>query len=67
MPMTPEQVHDELVRTKDQLEIAIGRLENKLIERLNALDAKLNNQRTLLIVAILGIAAQILNAWVLRR
>jgi hypothetical protein len=63
--MTPEQVHEDLLRTKDQLEVAIGRLENKLVERLNALEAKVNNQRTLIIVAIIGVAAQIVNAWIL--
>jgi hypothetical protein len=72
--MTPEQVHDDLLRTKELFEIALARLENRMVERLNAieaklnaLDAKLNNQRTLLIVAILGVAAQIVNAWVLHR
>jgi len=71
---------DKLV-TKDYLEMVLGRFENKMIERfnvleakinaldarLNGLDARLNNQRTLLIVAIIGIVAQIINAWVLHK
>lgn len=74
MPMTPEQVHEELLHTKELFEIALARLENRMFERFNAIEAKLNgldtkisNQRTLLIVAILGVAAQIVNAWVMRR
>lgn len=63
--MTPEDVHEELKLVKDQFEIGLGRLENKLVERLNTLDAKINNQRTLIIVAIIGVAAQIVNAWIL--
>jgi len=57
---------DKLV-TKDYLEVVLGRLENKLVERLNTLEAKLNNQRTLVIVAIVGIIAQIVNAWILHK
>jgi hypothetical protein len=64
---------DKIV-TKDYLEVVLGRLENKLMERFNALEAKingfdgrLNNQRTLVIVAIVGIIAQIINAWILRK
>ena len=70
--MTPEQVHDELLRTKDQLEIAIGRLENRMMERFLAIekrfveiDGKFSQQRILLIAAIIGIVAQIVNAWIL--
>jgi len=62
---------DKLV-TKDYLEVVLGRFENKMMERFNALEAKingfdgrLNNQRTLIIVAIVGIIAQIVNAWIL--
>jgi phage shock protein A len=79
--MTPEQVHDELLRTKEQIEVALARLENRIVERLNALeakinafeaklnalDAKINGQRILMIVAIIGVAAQIVNAWILHR
>lgn len=57
---------DKIV-TKDYLEVVLGRLENKIVERLNALEAKLNNQRMLVIVAIVGIIAQIINAWILHK
>ncbi len=53
--------------TRDYLEVILGRLENKIDARFNALEAKINNQRTLLIVAILAIVAQIINAWVLHK
>ena len=72
--MTPEQVHDELLRTKDQLEVAIGRLENRMMERFLAIekrfveiDGKFSQQRILLIVAIIGIFVQIINAWMLHK
>jgi len=72
--MTPEQVHDELLRTKDQLEVAIGRLENRMMERFLAIekrfveiDGKFSQQRILLIVAIIGIVVQIINAWMLHK
>jgi len=69
------------ILTRDYLEIALGRLENKLAQAMNTLDArinaldaringlegKLNNQRTLIWVAIIGIAAQIINAWILHK
>ena len=62
---------DKIV-TKDYLEVVIGRLENKLIERFNAIDAKFNAvdakfnaQRNLIIVAIITAAAQIINAWIM--
>ena len=55
---------DKIV-TKDYLEVVIGRLENKLIERFNAVDAKFNAQRNLIIVAIITAAAQIINAWIM--
>jgi hypothetical protein len=64
---------DKLV-TKDYLEVVLGRLENKLVERINGIEAKLNgveakilNQRTLIIVAIVGVIAQIVNAWILHK
>jgi len=57
---------DKLV-TKDYLEVVLGRLENKLVERINGIEAKLNNQRSLLIVAIVGVIAQIVNAWILHK
>lgn len=64
---------DKIV-TKDYLEIVIGRLENKLIERFNDIDAKFNridgrfnNQRNLIIIAIITVLAQIVNAWILRK
>ena len=53
--------------TKDYLEVVLGRLENKLVERINGIEAKLNNQRSLLIVAIVGVIAQIVNAWILHK
>jgi hypothetical protein len=69
----PNEITDKFV-TKDQLEVALGRLENRLIERFNAIEAKIialegkfNSQRTLLIVAILGVLAQIVNAWILHK
>ena len=57
---------DKLV-TKDYLEVVLGRLENKLVERINGIEAKLNNQRSLLIVATVGVIAQIVNAWILHK
>jgi hypothetical protein len=64
---------DKLV-TKDYLEVVLGRFENKLIERINGIEAQINgieaklvNQRTLLIVAIVGVIAQIINAWILHK
>jgi hypothetical protein len=55
-----------------QSEVLLGRLENKIDGRFNALEAKingfeakLNNQRTLMIVAIVGVIGQIINTWVL--
>jgi len=53
--------------TKDYLEVVLGRLENKLVERINGIEAKLNNQRSLLIVATVGVIAQIVNAWILHK
>ena len=57
---------DKLV-TKDYLEVVLGRLENKLVERINGIEAKLNNQRVLIIVVIVGVIAQIVNAWILHK
>jgi hypothetical protein len=58
--------------TKEQLEIALGRLENKIDARFNSVDAKLNgmdakfnNQRILLLGILLGVIAQILSAWIM--
>jgi hypothetical protein len=57
--------------TKDYLEIILGRLENKIDARFNALEARINgldgkisSQRIFMIVAILGILAQIISVWV---
>jgi hypothetical protein len=62
----------EKVMTKEYLDIGIGKLKNDIDARFNALegrlngfDTKFNTQKTLLIVAIIGIAAQIINAWFL--
>lgn len=58
--------------TKEQLDNAIARLENRMDARFNALevrfnaiDAKFSAQRILLIVAVIGILAQIVNAWLI--
>jgi hypothetical protein len=58
--------------TKEQLEIALKRLENKLDARFNdidarfnGVDAKFNNQRTLLLGILLGVIAQIVSAWIM--
>lgn len=51
--------------TREQLEIAFGRLENKMDAHFNAIDAKFNNQRLLLLGIALGVIAQIINAWIL--
>ena len=55
----------------DKIDVAFARLENKtdalenkMDARFNALDAKVNGQRVLLIAAIIGVVAQIVNAWV---
>ena len=65
--------------TREELEIALGRLENKMDAhfntmnakfngidaKFNGIDAKFNNQRTLLWGIALGVLAQIVNAWIL--
>jgi len=65
--------------TREELEIAFGRLENKLEAHFNAIDAKFNAidakfnginakfnaQRTLLLGIALGVIAQIVNAWII--
>jgi hypothetical protein len=76
--MTPEQVNERLdtefrsIVTKDHFDIVIGRLENKIDARfnsveakLNGMDAKFNNQRILLLGILLGVIAQIVNAWIM--
>jgi hypothetical protein len=70
--MTPEQVNEKLELAKEQWAIALGRLENKIdakfnaIEaRFNAIDGKFNSQRILLLSIVLGVVAQIVNAWIL--
>jgi hypothetical protein len=64
--------------TREELEIALTRLENKLDARFNTLeqrflgidarfngiDARFNAQRTLLWGIALGVLAQIVNAWI---
>jgi hypothetical protein len=69
--MTPEQVNEWLDVTAERLSNKIDRLEikmdtrfNAIETRFNAIDAKFANQRVLLIVAIVGVIAQIINAWV---
>jgi ABC-type uncharacterized transport system substrate-binding protein len=54
-------VPDNVV-TKDQLDIVIGRLENKIDARFNAIEARFNTQKILLIVAIVTPLAQIVNS-----
>jgi hypothetical protein len=58
--------------TKEQLEIALAKLENKLEARFNAIDArfnaidaKFNAQRILLLGILLGVIAQIVSAWIM--
>jgi hypothetical protein len=58
-------VPDNVV-TKDQLDIVIGRLENKIDARFNAIEARFNTQKILLILAIITPLAQVLNAWLSR-
>jgi hypothetical protein len=77
--MTPEQVNEKLELAKEQWAIALGRLENKIDAKFNAIDAKFNaidgkfnaidgkfnSQRILLLSIVLGVVAQIVNAWIL--
>jgi hypothetical protein len=63
--MTPEQVNEKLELAKEQWAIALGRLENKIDNKFNAIEAKFNSQRILLLSIILGVVAQIINAWIL--
>jgi hypothetical protein len=58
--------------TKEQLDLSLARLENKLDARFNSIDArfngiddKFNGQRNLLFGILLGVLAQILNAWIM--
>jgi hypothetical protein len=65
--------------TKEQLDVSLARLENKLDAKFNALDgrfnavegrfneihARFNGQRLLLLGIALGIVAQIVNGWIM--
>jgi hypothetical protein len=51
----------EKVITADRLEIILGRLENKIDAKFNAIDA----QRLLAWATIAAIIAQIANAWII--
>jgi hypothetical protein len=76
--MTPEQVNERVDIMVERLSNKVDRLENKLDTRFSAIDAKFNSidarfnaidtkfahQRILLIVAIVSVIAQIINAWV---
>jgi glutamate/tyrosine decarboxylase-like PLP-dependent enzyme len=64
--MTPEDVHDELQNAMRELRLELRELRVDIREQLQRLEAKVNNQRILIIVAIIGVAAQIVNAWILR-
>jgi hypothetical protein len=63
--VTPEDVHDELQNAMRELRLELRELRVDIREQLQRLEAKVNNQRILIIVAIIGVAAQIVNAWIL--
>jgi hypothetical protein len=55
--MTPEQVNERLDIAIAKLEIRIDRLENKM-------ESRFNQQRYLLVIAIVTPLLQILNSWI---
>jgi hypothetical protein len=66
MPETSEYLtKDHLKIALDRLENKIDRLENKIDAKFNAVDAKFNSQRLLLLSIVLGVVAQIVNAWII--
>jgi hypothetical protein len=57
MDMTPDQVNE-------RLELAVGRLENKIDRLENKMESRFNQQRYLLVIAIVTPLLQILNSWI---
>jgi hypothetical protein len=64
MKLSDLEDFDKIDNAFARLDNKIGALENKIEARFNALDAKINGQRVLMVAAIIGVLAQIVNAWI---